>query len=173
VVLLPLAAIGVVVMAIKRSWHERFRWAVLAIGAVGTLAIVLAASAGESLESRIINVEGQAAAASWEQHSQLGETARNVALVFFVILLAYVLVPWWLERRATAGAAGIETTAPATDPAPQRSRPTPGPERFLRIGVTALALLGAAACVTTIARAGHSGSKSVWEDYVNTKPAGG
>ncbi|MEO5899906.1 MAG: DUF2231 domain-containing protein [Ilumatobacteraceae bacterium] len=182
VVLLPLAAIGVVVMAIKGSWHERFRWAVLAIGAAGTIGIVLAASAGEELEGRIINVEGQAAAAGWENHSQLGETARNVALVFFVILAAYVLVPWWLERRragATAPARGAATpntstdTTPDTTPVHATSARPIGAERWLCVGVTALAILAAAACVTTVAQAGHSGSKTVWEPYVKGAPAGG
>ena len=153
VVLLPLAAIGVVVMAIRPAWHQRFRWAVLGIGAVGTLGIVLAASAGEELEGRIITVEGAAAAAGWDYHAQLGETARNVALVFFVILAAYVIVPWWQERRrADSGGRAVSNTG-----------------RRLRIGVTVLALLGGAATVTAVARAGHSGSESVWSDYVDTK----
>ena len=60
VVLLPLTAIGVMVMAIRPAWHQRFRWAILATGAEGTLGIVLAASAGEQLEGRSIRVEGQA-----------------------------------------------------------------------------------------------------------------
>ncbi|MCU1395558.1 MAG: hypothetical protein JWM34_3986 [Ilumatobacteraceae bacterium] len=37
---------------------------------------------------------------------------------------------------------------------------------MLRIVVSVLAVLGAAASVTTVVRAGHTGSKSVWEDYV-------
>src|ERR1700709_2795450 len=126
VVLLPLAAVGVVVMAIKPSWHQRYRWAVLSICAVGTIGVVLAASAGEELERRIINVEGEAAAASWERHAQLGETARNFGLVFFVIVLAFSLVPWWLERRravdATSTAAGAGAGALST-------RSSRGPER--------------------------------------------
>jgi hypothetical protein len=160
VVLLPLAALGVVVMAIRPAWHERFRWAVLAIGAVGTIGIVLAASAGEELEGRIIGIEGQAAAAGWEHHAELGETARNVALVFFMLLTAFVVVPWWQERRRRrTGDAGANptTTVRAGD-------------RWLRVGLTALALLGAAASVVTVAQAGHSGSKSVWSDAVDTTP---
>lgn len=158
VVLLPLAVVGVVVMAIKPAWHARYRWAVLAICTVGTIGIVLAASAGEQLEGRIINVEGQAAAASWEQHSQLGETSRNFALIFFVIVLAFVLVPWWQERRRDRS--GVQASTTSVD-------------RWLRIGVTVVALLGSVGSLVTIARAGHTGSKSVWSDYVQTPPKGG
>ena len=102
VVLLPLAAIGVVLMAVRPAWYRSFRWVVLAIGAVGTLAIVLAASAGEELGARIVGIQGAQAESGWEHHAELGETARNIALVFFVALAAYVLVPWWLDRRRAA-----------------------------------------------------------------------
>ncbi len=37
IVLLPLAAIGVIVMLIKPEWHRRYRWVVLAMGVVGAL----------------------------------------------------------------------------------------------------------------------------------------
>jgi len=33
-------------------------------------------------------------------------------------------------------------------------------------------VLGAAACVTTIVRAGHTGSASVWQDYTNKTDGG-
>jgi hypothetical protein len=37
IVLLPLSAIGVVLMAVRPSWHRSYRWVVLAIGVVGAL----------------------------------------------------------------------------------------------------------------------------------------
>src|SRR5689334_6984120 len=93
VVLLPLAAIGVVFMTIKQSWHQRFRWAVLAIGAVGTIGAVLAANAGESLEHRIEAVDGREAARAWRDHVEQGDTARTFALLFGGALIVFVLVP--------------------------------------------------------------------------------
>jgi uncharacterized membrane protein len=155
IAMLPLAAIGVVVMAMRPVWHQRYRWAVLAVGTVGTLGAVLAASAGERLEERIVAVEGADAASSWERHAQLGETARNVSLVFLVLLVVFVLVPWWLERRTAAGPSTEVETASARN------------LLWVRTAVAALAVLGAVGCVTTIVRAGHTGSESVWEDYVS------
>lgn len=159
IVLLPFAAAGVIVMVVKPAWHQRYRWVVLVMGAIGTLGAVLAASAGEELERRIAAVEGPAAASSWAHHADLGDTARLVAVVFFVLLAAYVLVPWWQQRR--------QGEPPSTGP----SSPTSG--RGLRLTLAALAVVGAAASVTTIIQAGHTGSKSVWQDYVGKTSSNG
>ena len=159
IVLLPLSAVGVVLMALRPQWHRRYRWVVLAIGTVGVLGAALAASAGEELEGRILAVEGGRAASSWERHASLGDTARSVALVYFVLLALFVLVPWWLERRAAtppANSVGAAVSAPAR----------PGWQRWAVVGVTVLAVAGATASVASIIAAGHTGSRSVWHDYV-------
>ncbi len=43
---------------------------------------------------------GTAAAASWEDHAEAGETAQPSAIIFFVLLAPFILIPWFLERRA-------------------------------------------------------------------------
>ena len=155
-VFLPLAAVGVVLMVIRPQWHDKYRWIVLVFGAVGTLGAILAASAGEALADRIVGVAGPEVAATWHEHSERGETARTVAIIFFVVLAAYVLIPWWLQRRQPDD----ETTAAG------RTRP-------LRIGLAVVAVLAAAASITTVIRAGHSGSDAVWGDYVESSSSGG
>jgi len=162
IVLLPLAAVGVILMVIKPAWHERYRWVVLAMGAVGTIGAVVAASAGEELEGRIISVEGREAAASWENHAELGDTARLFAIIFLVVLAAYVLIPWFLQRRASrsASTAGDEEAT------------MPSRAKGLRMALAALTVVAAAASVFTVVDAGHTGSKSVWEDFV-AKTSGG
>jgi len=152
-VLIPLAALGVVFMVIKPAWHERYRWIVLAFGAVGTLGAILAASAGEAFADRIIDVAGPEVARTWEEHAERGETARNIAILFFIVLAAYVLVPWLLQRRQSDA-----TAMPA------------GRMRTIRLPLAVLAIVGAAASVTTITLAGHSGSDAVWSDYVSSSP---
>ena len=64
VVLLPLAAVGAVMMAVRPAWNARYRWAVLVLGAVGAVGVVLAADAGQSLQEQIVAVEGREAARS-------------------------------------------------------------------------------------------------------------
>jgi hypothetical protein len=157
IVLLPLAAIGVALMAIKTDWYLRYRWPVLVIGLIGALGAVLAAAAGEQLEGRIIAVEGRDAARSWEHHADLGDTARLFAVIFCILLAAYVLIPWWLHRRH----------ADATIASPAALG------RSLRIALATLAVLGAVASVTTVIQAGHTGSESVWQDYVSKTSNGG
>ena len=142
-VLLPMAALGVIVMVLKPAWHHRYRWAVLGTGFVGTVGAVLAASAGESLGDLIVAKKGQAAADRWDDHVQFGETARLLALVFFVMLALYVLVPWFIERRAAEG------------------RPIRAP-KWLSPLLAVLVLVASAASVFTVIQAGHSGAKAVW-----------
>lgn len=175
IVLLPVAAIGVVVMVINRRWYERYRWAVLAIGAVGTLGAILAANAGEELERRIVAVEGAAAASSWEHHAELGDTAQNVAIAFLIVLAAFVIVPWLMDRfggsRPAADRAG-DGAIPASEHATRMSAGR-GRNRVVHIALAVLTVVAAAGSVTTVIQAGHTGSKSVWEDYVAKTSSGG
>ena len=142
-VLLPLAAIGVVVMVIRPAWRERYRWAVLAIGFVGTVGAILAADAGESLGAQVAAKDGAAAAARWEDHAEAGDTARLFAVIFLVLLALFILIPWYLERRAARG--------------PQRALP-----KWAGLVLAALVLIGSAGTVVTVIIAGHSGAKAVW-----------
>jgi glycine/D-amino acid oxidase-like deaminating enzyme len=153
IVLLPLAALGVIVMLIKPAWHRRYRWVVLGMGIAGAFGATLAAQAGEELERRIIAVEGRAAASRWHHHAELGETSRNVALLFLIVLLVFVFLPWWHERRIRQ--TGEDAMAPSHK------------LRLLTIIVSTLTALTAVGTVVTVVQAGHTGSKSVWEDYVH------
>jgi hypothetical protein len=169
VVLLPLAAVGVVVMAIKPAWHHRYRWAVLAMGVVGAIGAVLAEQAGESFEERIEALEGREAARRWHEHQEQGETARNLALLFGVILIAFVLVPWFLERRRSSAGNAVrsatEVSATSAGTATATGTVCPTLEQRLRIGLAVLAILGAAGSVYSIIQAGHSGADAVWSQY--------
>lgn len=155
-VLLPLAALGVIVMMIRPAWHRRYRWAVLSIGILGAIGAIISANAGESLE-HTLRAAGEAN--TWEDHAEAGELARTVAILFVSLLAAYVLIPWFLERRAaatvpsiatpTTGASGVETT---------------GAPKWLMPLLSVLVLAGAVGSVWTVIEAGHSGAKSVWTE---------
>lgn len=142
-VVLPLAALGAIIMVIKPAWHHRYRWAVLFLGLVGAVGAVLAADAGESLQERIITKNGFAAAELWDDHAQAGDTARLFALIFFVLLAAFVLVPWFIERRKQQGR---EIGVP----------------KWVAPVLAVLVVAGSIGSVVTVVLAGHSGAKSVW-----------
>ncbi len=122
----------------------------LALGVAATIGTVLAANAGEGLEEKL---RAMGEANTWEEHAEAGETAQVVAIVFLVALLAFVLVPWFLERRA-AKAGAADDGAPAAKSAPKWLMPVLA---VLAIGVG----IGS---VATVVNAGHSGAKSVWEE---------
>src|SRR4051794_39308686 len=75
VVLVPLAAIGAVMLVVRRSWIQRFGWAVAAIAGVGWLGTLLAASSGEELVGQVDR------SPSLHRHAELGSNARLFAFL--------------------------------------------------------------------------------------------
>lgn len=172
VAMLPLAALGVLVMLIRRSWYERYRWAVLLVGAIGTGGAILAASTGEALEHRIREVEGREAVRAIHEHAEAGDLARTMAIVFFVALAAWVIIPWFLDRRATAtGATGATGSTDADQEGIPASARTGSPS-WLRPLLMALAALTAVASMVTMYDAGHSGASEAWKDLAETPSDG-
>ena len=161
VILLPLAAVGVILMAIKPAWHHRYRWATLAVGAAGTVGAVLAADAGESLDERL---QAAGITNTWHDHAEAGDLARAMAMLFLLCLLAYVLLPWYADRRAArAGAQADGSTGAGT-----ASLPT-----WLKPVLTVAVIVAATASMVTIVNAGHSGAKSVWNRVSPSQPSNG
>lgn len=135
VVLIPLALVGVVLMAIRPTWWARYEWATLVVCGVGAVGAVFAANSGEGLEEA---VENDAVRALLREHVEAGETARNMALLFFLVVLVVVLVPRWMSGRTM-------------------------PKWWKPVAAAAMVVAGVLASVT-IYDAGHSGAKSVWND---------
>ena len=153
VVLVPLAAIIAVVFAFKPAWLDRFGWGLVALSGAGALGAILAAASGEGLEG----LQNEAETAAREHHFELGETARTVAIVFFLVVTAVVVLRH-LARTRAAGAAG--------------GAPDGGFWGFVasRAGAICIALalvLSASAATYTIAKAGHQGAKISWEEEGN------
>lgn len=143
VVLIPLAGIIAIVFAFRPAWLDRYGWGLVVLSGIGALGGVLAAGSGESLS----DMQRKAETAAREDHFELGEIARNLGLVFFLVVLAVVLVRHLARRRAATE--GIWSKANTT-----------------AAGVVfALALvLSAAAATISISAAGHQGAKLVWQD---------
>ncbi|GEK79498.1 cytochrome b5-like heme/steroid binding domain-containing protein [Agrococcus baldri] len=88
VVLLPLGAIGVVLMLLVPRWRTVLAWPVIAVLAIATGGALVAKLSGEALAARV-GPPGQ--------HEQLG----NWVLVMAVILCSSTL-GWWLWQRRLA-----------------------------------------------------------------------
>jgi hypothetical protein len=91
VVLLPLAAVGVIVIAAVPRWRRALGFTVLCVTVVATGLVPVATESGEQLEDSIGGGE------LVERHSELGET-----LIYFAVpLLLVAIVLWWSGRRAS------------------------------------------------------------------------
>jgi len=157
VAMLPLAFVGVAVMCIKRAWYERYRWAVLVVGAIGTLGATLAAATGESLEADVRRTEGRAAIRGIHEHAEAGDLARTVAIVFFVALAAWTLIPWYLDwRRAQTMTHGEDVDGSSRT------------SHLARSALMVITAILAAASMVTIYRAGHTGATSVWQEQLES-----
>ena len=137
VAFLPLAFVGVVVMLLRPTWWERYKWATLLVTGVGAIGAVIAANAGEELER---SVDGRGSALL-ENHTQAGDTAKVIALLFFVVVAAAVLIPVLLRRRG------------------DKSMPS-----WWRPIVSVALVASGVASMVTIYDAGHSGAKATWHD---------
>lgn len=88
VVLVPLTALGLIVMAIWPRFSTRYGWLVVGSGVIATLACFAAKQSGEVLEERVGD--------PGFDHADLGEVMPIVAGV----MLIAVVVLWLIDRNA-------------------------------------------------------------------------
>jgi uncharacterized membrane protein len=146
VVLIPLSGIIAIVFAFKTSWLDRYGWHLAVLSFVGAIGGVMAAGSGEGLEA-IQRRAGETASAAAEDHFELGETARNIGLLFFLVVLAVVLVRWYARKQGESAGiwSKVNTKAAA-------------------VVMAVLLVLSAGAATYSISVAGHQGAKLVWEE---------
>ena len=143
VVLLPLAALGAIVIAVRRSWRRTFGIPVLLITLAGVAAVPMATTTGSQLwtalgvNNPLIDVHAQRA--SW---------LLPIALAFLVLLAGAVLTELAAVRaEAGAHAAPVETAT--------RYR--------VATGLSVVAALAGLAVTAVVVWVGHAGSVVVWQ----------
>jgi hypothetical protein len=151
VVLLPLAALLLVLTAVWPAARRRFAGpnAILSVFVVALVPVTT--SAGEWLEHRVTET------ASLRDHAELGDTAIWVALPVAVL----ALVIWWRQR---------EEAATSTTAAGRRTYLGPSSLTVTRI-IVALAVVFAGSAVYDTYRIGDSGAKAAWTDGFSATPA--
>lgn len=147
VVLIPLAGVIAIVFAIRPAWLDRFGWGLVALTGVGMIGAILAASTGEAFEE-VLEERGEEISQALKNHAEGGELARTLSIVFFVIVLAVVLV-----RRAA------RKSAPS-----QNGIVKFGASKAGAIVMSVLIAASAAGATLTVADAGHEGAEVVWEE---------
>jgi uncharacterized membrane protein len=142
VVIIPLAGLIAVVFAVRSQWLDRFGWGLVALSGLGALGGILAAGSGEGLE------EMGESGGRVEEHAEMGELARTLGIVFFLVVLGVVLARH-LARKKGEGATGVWGFV--------------GSKAGAVVAAAAL-VVSAGAATYTISAAGHEGAKLVWED---------
>lgn len=153
VVLVPLAAVGVVAMALRPAWQQRFAAVVTALAGVGAVGAVAASRSGEALEERF-EASGQTVSGTLERHAEMGESAPLVVIAFVVVLLAWTLFAAWRRRVGEERAVAVA------------KRP-----RVVGAALCAVSVLVGVLAAVAVVRTGHSGAESVWEDAADTVDA--
>ena len=102
VVMVPMAALGAIILAIFPKFFTRYGWWVTGIAFIGAVGSILAAGSGEALEHKL----GEHSALL-EHHAQLGETTRLLSIILFAILLAVMLVRRYQPQLFAKKAIGI------------------------------------------------------------------
>lgn len=144
VVVLPVAAIAlIVVMALPRA-PRLLRWGVVAALAVGALAAWIAKESGEALSERV----GEA-----EVHEELGENLPLIAGITLALGVVWAVVAEFSARTALAATAASTATV-----ATSRSRAL----LWVRIVISVMTAGMAVYVVYYTILVGHSGAVATW-----------
>jgi uncharacterized membrane protein len=149
VALIPLCAVGAIVMVVSASWRQRIGWVVVLLAGVTVVASQLAAGSGEAFEealdqeSRLVRL-----------HAELGDTFVWFAIAFFVALLALML---WdtLQRRREATGTGETGVKERTG-------------RTVALVLSVVVVIAAVGATYRVYQVGHSGAKAVWSQDAGT-----
>lgn len=160
VVLLPLAALLLVLTAVWPAARMRFAGPNAILSVFVVVLVPVTTSAGEWLERRVTET------ALLRDHTELGDTAIWAAVPVAVL----ALVIWWRQREATTAtemsATGGSTVATATR---RRSYLAPLSLTITRV-IAVFAVLIAVSAVYDTYRIGDSGAKAAWTDRVTSGP---
>lgn len=149
VVLLPLSALGGLIIALRARWRRRFGPAVLLLTVVSVGVIPLVTTTGRQLKAEL--PENPAI----DRHAALGDNLLPFALAFGVAVLLLVIAGWLADREpATVEARKVLVTS----------------TMWRRIAIVAAALVAftAVAATVQVARVGHSGATAVWKGVGGT-----
>ncbi|EWM13392.1 DUF2231 domain-containing protein [Kutzneria sp. 744] len=181
VVLLPLAAVGSIIIAVVPKWRRRYWLPVLVLAVLGIGAVPITQQAGEALYNTI-----KGSPPGLAHHRDLGNALLPYAIAFGVMLLLLLVVGRIADReRATGGVrARVASAAPRQQPvAPgvhsleeldEETAATPGlveedgqsSSRFWGVitVIVAIAVIASAVAVSyEIFLIGDSGASAVWK----------
>ena len=141
VVLVPLAALGAVLIAVRPAWRSRFGMLVVAAAGVGLAGLQFAIGSGEALEEHV--KESQAL----ERHEELAGITRLSVLVFFVAVTGLVLYD--RRRRSRAALAGSDASAALR-------------RNTVMMALGAITVAASVFATAVVVQSGHTGASVTW-----------
>lgn len=162
VVLLPLAALGAVLIAVLPRLRERYGLLVGLVTLAAVASVPVATQSGEKLYERQSARFGPGdvtEAGLMQEHADLGEKLLPWALVLLVGVALVLLVPALTRSRVPAG--GGPADRASGGPADRADRP--GWVTPVALLAAAITLVGAVGTGVMVAKIGHAGSKAAWE----------
>jgi len=147
VVFTPLSAAGALLIAVVPRWRAPFGLLVAAFAVVAAVGTQLAYDSGHELEDRIDVTRAV------EKHIDLATVTRPLVFVFAAVVVVFVALSWWLDRR------------------PRSS--TPRWKQPALLAASAVMVLSAALATVWTVRAGHQGADAVWRGTGETGQDGG
>lgn len=141
VVLLPLAALAVLLHAFWPAARRRLGGATPVLAGVALVLVPMATQSGESLEEAV----GHNALV--ERHAELADGMLPWAIGLFVVAVGL----WWLDRRRSRGAETDVSRA-----------------RWVPVVAGVLAVVSVVGTVQQVVRVGHAGAKATWDGVVST-----
>jgi hypothetical protein len=144
IVLIPLVGVGAVAIVAVPAWRQRFGWVLAALSGIALLGVQLAIGSGETLEDHVER------SSYLHRHTEMASSLRPLALVLFILTLAFVAIDRYRRRPEDARADLARKTTPF---------------------VAALLVLSAFASTVRLAQVGHNGAKASWHE-VNMSSAG-
>lgn len=160
VVLVPLAAVGIVLIAVVPGWRARFGIVVFALAVAATVFAFVAKESGEALEDSVRESD------VLEQHAALGDAAVWFALPLVVV--AGVL--WWLGRRGTRSTSDASRTDSSTSTSTSSGPKPLAP--WLNVVVAVVAIAVAAGSTVQFIQIGHLGAQATWSNVQVTNGGG-
>jgi hypothetical protein len=147
VVLLPLCAIALILMAVVGKWRRKYSWVVLTGLFLSVIFAYLAKESGESLATVVGNPE---------RHANLGEWMPFIAAGLFLLALIWLPLAWRGDRPDPRSDEG----------APPEPRGQSGFARFMSL----LTVIGAAFTLVWTVLVGHSGATATWGTILDEAP---
>ncbi|MCO5968647.1 DUF2231 domain-containing protein [Actinoallomurus soli] len=132
VVLIPLAALGAIVVAVWPAARERYASLALGVATVALLSVPLATHTGELLEDHVKRT------ALVERHTEMADGLLPFAALLWLGLAALVFMRWYAARQDMRFA------------------------RYLTVAAAVVAVVGAVASGVQVVRIGHSGASAAW-----------